>query len=481
MRHLLVDGWRALWRNPALRSAFCARHLGAGATSLGIHASVIGAVVWLTAPVIGVGLGAHVGAKRMTRTFAIFAPRTSANNTAPGYERPSAKPLLQTSKESKDSGPVKAGIRMEPGESTLDFPGFTFDVAKLVGRSAALFPFLTRTFTFNVEKPRDTRAKPLVNPFATQPALSMRATPLNLSEADVQRIVDEAWARRERWGAFQRIRSLADLHDPDVGQVPALLRGHANQNALQPYVETKMRDPRVWTQLALAADHELFIDYIAEYVSRHPGTKASIELLFLLDLLVQGSFDTLQVFLEIEPDHDLKWTRRMNPAAFKAIVEIRDYYVAQRKQRGLETYRNLRRHYDQIRTQILSTILRTTPGGYRVDDARFLLGELHWRRDQHADARKVWGEMRVDPQGRYAEASASVLQALRESDARRRAMPQPQPRPIAQKGRPAPDPDQVNHLIELREINAILEAEYQRWLSFSRTRLGQFGYTLDSF
>jgi hypothetical protein len=477
MRHLLVDGWRSLSRNPALRSAFCARHVGAGATSLAIHASVVAAVIWLSAPVLGIGPGGQFEVKRMARTLSIFA-QSSAAASAPGHERPSAKPLLQ-SKESKDSGPVKAGIKMEPGESTLEFPGFTFDVAKLVGRSTALFPFLTRTFTFNVEKKRDTRAKPLVNPFATQPSLSTRAMPLVLSEAEVQRIVDEAWARRERWNAFQRIRSLADVHDPDVGQVPALLRGHANQNALQPYVETKMRDPRVWTQLALAADHELFIDYISDYVSRHPGTKASIELLFLLDLLVQGSFDTLQVFLEIEPGHDLKWTRRMNPGAFNAIVQIRDYYMEQRKKRGLESYRNLRRHYDQIRTQILSTILATTPGGYRVDDARYLLGELHWRRDQHAEARRVWGEMRIDPQGRYAEAAASVLEVMRDAEARRRAAPQPSP--AVQRGRPAPNPDRDNSQIELRAINGVLEAEYQRWLSFSRTRLGQFGFTLDSF
>jgi hypothetical protein len=465
-----------LEQKSALRRAFCPRHVGAGATSLAIHASVIASVVWLSSSALGIGgVGVQAGApKRPTRTFAIFAPQASASTNAPGHERPSAKPLLQTS---KDSGPTKAGIRMEPGESTLEFPGFTFDVAKLVGRSTALFPFLTRTFSFNVDKPPEKRAKPLVNPFATQQALSMRALPLVLTEAEVQRIVDEAWARRERWGAFQRIRALADVHDPDVGQVPALVRGHANQNALQPYVETRMRDPRVWTQLALVADHELFIDYIADYVSRHPGTKASIELLFLLDILAQGSFDTLQVFLEIEPDHDLKWTRAMNPAAFKSIVEIRDYYIAQRKQRGLESHKALRRHYDQVRTQILSTIVQTAPDGYRVNDARYLLGELHWRRDQHADARRVWGDMHVDPQGRYAEASASVLMALRDTEARRRATPPP----VVRLGRPTLNPDAANVEIEVRAINGILEAEYQRWVSFSRARLGQFGYALDSF
>jgi hypothetical protein len=466
----------ALELEQTLRRAFCPRHVGAGATSLAIHAGVIAGVVWLASPALGLG-GAGVpgaAAKRTTRTLAIFAPQSSANTSAAaGHERPAPKPLLEAS---KDSGPVKTGIKIEPGEATLEFPGFTFDVAKLVGRGAALFPFLTRTLSFNVDKPREKRAAPLVNPFAAQPSLETRATPLVLTDAEVQRLVDAAWSRRERWEAFQPIRVLADRHDPDVGQLPALLRGHVNQNALQPYVETRIRDPRVWTQLALVADHGLFIDCIADYVSRHPGTKASIELLFLLDILAQASLDTLQVFLEIEPDRDLQWTRRMNPAAFRSIVEIRDYYLAERQRRGLESHRALRRHYDQVRIQILSTIVQTAPGGYRVNDARYLLGELHWRRDRHTDAKRAWGEMRVDPQSRYAEAAASVLLAMGDANARRRAMPPPVVRP----GRPS-NPDSANAENEVRAINGILEAEYQRWMSFSRDRLRQFGYALDSF
>jgi hypothetical protein len=477
MRHRLANLWRSFWYNPALRRAFCARHVGAGATSLAIHASVIGSIIWLSSPIFGVGgVGPRAAAARRTPgTLAIFTPRATAATGAPGRDRPTDKPLMEAS---KDSGPAKTGIKLEPGESSLNFPGFTFDVGKLVSRSHTLFPFLTRTLSFNVEKKREKRATPLVNPFSTQPSLETRALPLVLSESEVQRIVDEAWARRERWHAFQRIRALADVHHPDVGQVPALLRGQVDQNALQPYVETKMRDPRVWTQLALVADHELFIDYIADYVSRHPGTKASVEMLFLLDLLAQASFDTLEVFLEIEPGRDLKWTRGMNPAAFHSIVEIHDYYTAQRKQRGLDSHRNLRRHYDQIRIQILSLIEQTAPGGYRVNDARYLLGELHWRRDRHADARRVWGEMRVDPQGRYAEAAASVLLAMRDTESRRRAAPPP---PVARLGRPQSNPDESNSQIEIRTINQILEAEYQRWISFSRTRLQKFGYELDSF
>ena len=40
MRHLLADSWRSLGSAPVL-GRVCARHLGAGATSLSLHTAVI--------------------------------------------------------------------------------------------------------------------------------------------------------------------------------------------------------------------------------------------------------------------------------------------------------------------------------------------------------------------------------------------------------------------------------------------------------
>ena len=34
--------------------------------------------------------------------------------------------------------------------------------------------------------------------------------------------------------------------------------------------------------------------------------------------------------------------------------------------------------------------------GYRVDDARYLLGELSWRRGRLLEARRIWGQMEAD-------------------------------------------------------------------------------------
>jgi hypothetical protein len=471
MRHLLADGWRSLGSAPIL-GRVCARHLGAGATSLGFHTAVI--LSLLVSSLVVARSGALGAAAKRTRAMVLFSASQSANSNALAQnERPSAKPLMQAGKE---TGPAKVGIELKPGQSTLAFPGgnFTFDVAKLASRGTALFPFLTRTLSFNVderhEKKRDHR---LVNPFAPPSSDTMREPPLVMTEADLQHLVDESWSRRERWVPFQRIRALADLHNPDVGQMPVLLREYVSQNVLQPYIETRMRDPRVWTQLGLAADHELFLDFIADYVSRHPGTKGSIELLFLLDTLVQSSLDTLQVLMEITPDRDLQWTRRMNASAFETLVKTRDYYLAQRKRLGLDSYRGVERYYDQIRTQILTTIVRTAPDGYRVDDARYLLGELSWRRGRLLEARRVWGQMQADPHGRYAASSSALLLTLRDAQSRRQAAPPPDPRPWMKSN----GYDEV----EVHAINAIIEGEYQRWVSASTARLQKFGYAPDSF
>jgi hypothetical protein len=422
--------------------------------------------------VMGTGV-LGVTAKR-PRALVLFGAAQSANTNATAQnERPSAKPLLQAGKE---AGPAKVGIELQPGESTLAFPGFTFDVAKLASRSTALFPFLTRTLSFNVEERHEKkRESTLLNPFATTSSIPMREPPLVMTDADVQHLVDGSWSRRERWVPFQRIRALADIHNPDTGQLPVLLREYVNQNVLQPYIETRIRDLRVWTQLGLAADHELFVDYIADYVSRHPGTKGSIELLFMLDILAQSSLDTLQVFMEIEPDRDLQWTHRMNTSAFDTIVRTRDYYLAQRKRLGLDSYRALERHYDQIRTQILTTIVRTAPDNYRVDDARYLLGELQWRRGRQPDARRVWSQLQADPHGRYAATCSALLLAMREAESRHQTPPAPDLRRRPWMKNNGSDD------IEARAINAILDIEYQRWVSASQARLRQFGYALDSF
>jgi hypothetical protein len=273
---------------------------------------------------------------------------------------------------------------------------------------------------------------------------------LRLSDRALQQIVDRSWARRERWRAFQAIKKLVETH-ASGGSLPRVLREYRVQNALQPYTDQDARDPRLWTQLALAADHVDFIAFIHRYVSTHPSTEASSELLFLLDTIVQANRDALRVLLDSDPATDLQLTARSNPQAYSLIVELRAEHADTLKQRGLASGVEIDTLYDEARLAILTRLLASTPGGYGADDARFLIGAICWHEGRRADAVRNWRELGENQDGVYANAS-TALRAIVNS----------------------------THL-DARQIERVLANENGRWLSFSYDRLRRFGYAFDRY
>jgi hypothetical protein len=354
-----------------------------------------------------------------------------------------------------EPAPGNLGIQVDEESSRVALPGFTFDFGKVVKRATALFPFLGRSLALDrVTAParRRTRAR-LPNPLAQAPS-DVRKPPLVLGNAALQSVIDKSWSRRDRWQVFHAVAALANAHSPNQGRLPALLSAYVAQNGLQPYIDAGTRDPRLWVELGLAADHADFIDFVGGFASRNPSTKATTELLFLLDKLAQGSLDALSTLVDTDPSESLGWTRRANGDAFNAIVTIRNYYRLLLEQKGLMSGQALKAHYEGVRLDILESILLTTPDGYRAGDARFLIGAIYWKQGKAASARRVWKEIVVDPEDRYAAASAEIAAAMRAAEERG---------------------------LDARRINRILEYEHGRWVSFSFDRLWEFGYRFDTF
>jgi hypothetical protein len=350
------------------------------------------------------------------------------------------------------------GIHVEEGASKVSMPGFTFDFGKVADRATSLFPFLTRTLSIDqvTVTPRRAGSRGLGNPFA-QPRIELVNPPLVLRDAALQSLLDKSWSRRDRWKAFQPVAALANAYNADQGRLPALLRGYGKQNGLQPYVDTTIRDPRLWIQLGLAADHADFIDFIGRYASRYPSTKATTELLFLLDKLVEASLDALVTLVDIDPKDDLRWSRSSGGGAYELILAIQRYYAAQLERRALTSRDALRTHYDDIRLTILNGILRTTPSGYRANDARFLIGAIYWKRGRAADAVRSWSAITRNPEDGYLTAYSEILAAI---------------------GDPT---SQAGSNVNARRINRILDGERGRWISLSFDRLRQFGYRFDTY
>jgi hypothetical protein len=330
-----------------------------------------------------------------------------------------------------------------------------------------LFPFLVPGVTldrFFSERPAEATSS-LV--FATG-ATDVPHTPyavttfrvLKLTPSAVQRTVDRSWSRRERWTAFQPLVQLARESDPDRGAFPTLLQAYTDQNWLQPYADAATRDPRLWSELGLAAEHVSFIGFIRIYTAAHPRTKAAIALLFLLDKMAQASQDALADLLDTHPAEQLHWTNATDPEAYRLVVALRRYYAAQLGPRGIRSGSDLATYYDQIRLSILGGILRSTPDHYRANDARFLIGAIYWRKGQAHEALGAWRDLTADTDGSYALFTAAIRAALSTAHARGAA-------PL--------DPELAT------DLDAIVKSEHGRWLSFSFDRLRQFGYRFDTF
>jgi len=374
---------------------------------------------------------------------------------------PGLKPL-----DPRDEEP----IARRNGPPTISLPGFVFDAAKIESRAALLFPFLTPGLALERFAlaprldPRDTFRDPFAPPGDSRRRPSPKP-PLVMDDRARQLLLDRSWSRRDRWTPFQPILRLADAHDPDAGQLPALLHEYEAQNGLQPYVDASIRDPRLWTELGLAADHVEFIGFISRYAAEHPSTRATTELLFLLDKIAQASFDTLVTLIDTIPDAQLEWTRGSNRGAFDFLVDLRRHYVALLRRKGLGSNDALMAFYERARLDILTGILRTTPRGYRANDARFLIGWIYWRQGTVGDALRVWRPMTIDPTDAYAASIARIRNAIASG---------------TEVDRGNIDITETTRLLA-QQVNAILRAEHGRWLMFSMDRLHQIGIRYDTF
>jgi hypothetical protein len=414
--------------------------------SVTVHILLVMLVVWFAPGVTSVALYRSSSA---ASPAIMFVP-PDAVVPAPALDGRAAKALDLVPDDN-------LGIKLGDSGSTLAIPGFTFNFSKVIARAGSLFPFVTGTrelerIAATALLPRS--AKGLTNPFDSAGAAGGRLPKLTLSVAEMQALVDRAWARRDRWSAFVTLVPIIADHHADEGALPELMRAYVEQNGLQPYVENDIHDPRLWTQLGVVADHAVFIDFISGYVARHTSTRTATELLFLLDTLIQGSYDTLTALLDVIPEVDLHWTYEANPAAYDAIVTIQQHYRGELEHRNLSTRAALRLYFDEARISILTNLIETTPGRYRENDARFLIGAIYWRQGREGAAVGAWSSLRSVPSDRYAEASAAIVDVLR--------------------GRSGATVDQTR-------INRVLDAERGRWVSFSHDRLKQFGYRFSTF
>ena len=349
--------------------------------------------------------------------------------------------------ERRDERPPGSRDGLKP----LTLEGVSIDVKTIAARRHLLFPVLTPGLAIDSFFPRaDLLAVPLPAIHSADAATQSGGRPLVLDERAVRSLVDRSWARRGRWQAFQIIAKLMSTH-ASGGSLPRVLRAYRAENALQPYADRDVRDPRLWTQLALAADHVSFIGFIRTYAASHGSTEDASELLLLLDTIVQAEQDALRVLLDTNPAADLSVTRMSNPGAYALLLQIRQEYRGELSRRGLASNGQIDAYYDNVRLTLLQRAIDHAPNGYGANDARFLIGAICWRGGRRSEALTAWRRLTARADGTYATSSTALRLAVATSR------------------------------VDDREIDRILKNETGRWLSFSYDRLRRFGYRFDSY
>jgi hypothetical protein len=412
------------------------RRLAGFAFALALHLSAVAFLVWLSMPTLSRG-----------------APdRQASTPVVPRTATPATKP------RSPDDANRQDLDRHLPKPPDIQVGGFTFDLRKVRSRWSALFPFVTAPPRFDIDAATRRASAPrgfvFVDPDRAMPAEPPARPALMISPSAIQRLVDRAWSRRERWSRFATFVNLAHAYHPDDGRLPAVIRAYVTQNLLQPYEEMSLPDPSRWAMLVLAADDQDYLDFAAGYVRDHPGTRGATEMLFLVDALMEGSDSTLGILLRTRPYRDLLWTYQESPEAFWLFDAVREYYGDVLDKRGLKSAGAVARYYEDQRLALLATVLRQTPDGYRAGDARFVSGKIHWMRGDRRAAVREWRQMRIVADDAFVATYRRIVQALD-------GLPS---------GAQDPDPPTI------ASIDAALAAERQTWAAFEYDRLRRFGH-----
>jgi hypothetical protein len=216
-------------------------------------------------------------------------------------------------------------------------------------------------------------------------------------------------------------------------------------------VRTVVKDGQFWALLENSTEYADFLEFIRAYARTRSSSRTTTELLFLMDELAQGNQEVAQTVLGTSVSHDLAYTATVSPrAALLAASIANDLHAWLASHRYTESG-GVEPAYDQVRLRILSTIVETSPDGYRESDARFLAGEIFFRQDRFEEAMQWWLKMRPRDGDTYGDAAKAILAIL--------------------------EPGKV----DVFALRRVLWKESARWHDVNYSRLKQFGFRCDSY
>ncbi len=168
-------------------------------------------------------------------------------------------------------------------------------------------------------------------------------------------------------------------YDPDKGDLAKFVRDLYYEN-LQRLAYVFSGDPSYFTvdYFQENLNKEDFLRQMMALLSENLGTKVGTEVLFTLDNIYFIQARALKVLMEGEALYASASDEQKNKLRMEIIKRVSEKYRPLLKEKNIRSYADVENAYSKKRLEIMDTLIKNSPAGYRLNDAHFEKGKILW-------------------------------------------------------------------------------------------------------
>jgi hypothetical protein len=168
-------------------------------------------------------------------------------------------------------------------------------------------------------------------------------------------------------------------YDPDNGDLPDFIRDLYYEN-LQRLAYSFSSDPTYFTidYFQENLNKEDFLKNSLALYSEFQNKKAGTEILFTLENIYEIQARALALYFQNLQSFPMLSDESKKELRVEVIRRVLEKYKPILKEKNIKSIQDVNRLYTEKRLDILNTLINNTPDNYRVADAKFDKGRVHW-------------------------------------------------------------------------------------------------------
>lgn len=168
-------------------------------------------------------------------------------------------------------------------------------------------------------------------------------------------------------------------YDPDKGDLPEFIRDLYYEN-LQRLAYTFSSDPTYFTidYFQENLNKEDFLKHTMALYTELQGKKAGTEILFTLENIYEIQARALSLYFQNLQSFPMLSEESKKNLRVEVIRRVLEKYKPILKEKNIKSIQDVNELYTKKRLDILNTLIQDSPNNYRVADAKFDLGRVHW-------------------------------------------------------------------------------------------------------